>query len=137
MHAYSILECNHILLEPGQLESPRYTNRPSSLHGALMNTNHHGNSSLNGTTESVPTATNSSYVNTIMLNNSHNSTMTIEQLQKDLMKMKVSMDDMKIKFADQIRDLVGELDEEKKARATLQIELERLQKQIQKSSMVN
>ena len=51
--------------------------------------------------------------------------------------MKVSMDDMKIKFAHQIRDLVGELDEEKKARATLQIELERLQKQIQKSSLVN
>jgi predicted nucleic acid-binding Zn-ribbon protein len=67
----------------------------------------------------------------------NNSTITIEQLHKDFMKMKVSMDDMKIKFADQIRDLVGELDEEKKARATLQIELERLQKQIQKSSLVN
>lgn len=51
--------------------------------------------------------------------------------------MKVTMDEMKIKFADQIHDLVGELDEEKKARATLQIELERLQKQIQKSSLVN
>ncbi len=101
-----------------------------------MNSNHHGNSSLNGTTEPVQTATNSSYVNTIMLNNA-NSTLTIEQLQKDLMKMKVSMDDMKVKFSDQIRDLVGELDEEKKARATLQIELERLQKQIQKSSLVN
>ena len=70
-----------------------------------------------------------------MLNN--NSTITIEQLHKDLMKMKISMDDMKIKFTDHIRDLVGELDEEKKARATLQIELERLQKQIQKSSLVN
>lgn len=77
-----------------------------------MNNNQQANSSLNGTTESVPTATNSSYVNTIMLNN--NSTITVEQLQKDLMKMKVSMDDMKVKFADQIRDLVGELDEEKK-----------------------
>jgi len=131
-----ILEFNQILSEPGQLESPRYTNRPSSLHGTLMNSNHHGNSSLNGTTEPVQTATNSSYVNTIMLNNA-NSTLTIEQLQKDLMKMKVSMDDMKVKFSDQIRDLVGELDEEKKARATLQIELERLQKQIQKSSLVN
>ena len=51
--------------------------------------------------------------------------------------MKVSLDEMKIKFTDQIRDLVSELDEEKKARATLQIELERLQKQIQKSSLVN
>ncbi len=51
--------------------------------------------------------------------------------------MKVAMDDMKVKFADQIRDLVGELDEEKKARATLQIEIERLQKQIQKSTLVN
>lgn len=47
------------------------------------------------------------------------------------------MDDMRAKFAEQIRDLVGELDEEKKARATLQIELERLQKQIQKASLVN
>ena len=51
--------------------------------------------------------------------------------------MKLFMDEMKAKFADQIRDLVGELDEEKKARATLQIELERLQKQIQKASLVN
>jgi len=47
------------------------------------------------------------------------------------------MDEMKSKFAEQIRDLVGELDQEKKARANLQIELERLQKQIQKSSLVN
>jgi predicted nucleic acid-binding Zn-ribbon protein len=62
---------------------------------------------------------------------------TVEQLQKDFLKMKVFMDEMKAKFADQIRDLVGELDEEKKARATLQIELERLQKQIQKASLVN
>ncbi len=113
--------------EPGQLESPRYTNRPSSLHSTLHHTN--------GTTEIVQTATNSSYVNSNILNN--NSTMTIEQLQKDFFKMKILMDDMKVKFADQIRDLVGELDEEKKARATLQIELERLQKQIQKSSLVN
>ncbi len=66
-----------------------------------------------------------------------NSTITLEQLQKDFFKIKVSMDEMKMKFADQIRDLVGELDEEKKARATLQIEIERLQKQIQKTSIVN
>ncbi|CAF2386819.1 unnamed protein product [Rotaria sp. Silwood2] len=122
--------------EPGQLESPRYTNRPSSLHSTLVNTNQQGTSSLNSTTELAHTATNSSYVNSNSLTN-NNSTITIEQLQKDLLKMKVVMDDMKIKFADQIRDLVGELDEEKKARATLQIELERLQKQIQKSSIVN
>ncbi|CAF3543311.1 unnamed protein product [Adineta steineri] len=122
--------------EPGQLESPRYTNRPSSLHSALMNNNnnHHTNSSLNGTTDLSQTATNSSYINGNMYNS---STITIEQLHKDYMKMKVSMDEMKIKFADQIRDLVGELDEEKKARATLQIELERLQKQIHKSALVN
>lgn len=63
--------------------------------------------------------------------------MTTEQLQKDFLKMKISIDEMKMKFADQIRDLVAELDEEKKARATLQIELERLQKQILKSSLVN
>ena len=66
-----------------------------------------------------------------------NGTITVEQLHKDFQKMKVSLDEMKIKFTDQIRDLVSELDEEKKARATLQIELERLQKQIQKSSLVN
>jgi len=113
--------------EPGQLESPRYTNRPTSLHSSLSNPN--------GTTEIVQTTTSSSYVNTNILN--PNSTITFEQLQKDFLKLKISMDDMKIKFADQIRDLVGELDEEKKARATLQIELERLQKQIQKSSLVN
>lgn len=74
-------------------------------------------------------------MNANTLNN--NSTITVEQLQKELLKMKVSMDDMRAKFAEQIRDLVGELDEEKKARATLQIELERLQKQIQKASLVN
>jgi predicted nucleic acid-binding Zn-ribbon protein len=117
------------LSEPGQLESPRYTNRPSSLHSTLSNSNHQ---TLNGTTEIISTATNSSYVNT-----NHNGTITIEQLQKDFLKMKSSMEDMKMNFTDQIRDLVGELDEEKKARATLQIELERLQKQIQKSSLVN
>ncbi|CAF1382771.1 unnamed protein product [Adineta ricciae] len=121
--------------EPGQLESPRYTNRPSSLHSTLVTNNHQGNSSLNGTTEIVPTVTNSSYVNSNLYNS--NGTITVEQLHKDFQKMKVSLDEMKIKFTDQIRDLVGELDEEKKARATLQIELERLQKQIQKSSLVN
>ena len=63
--------------------------------------------------------------------------MTVEQLQKDFLKLKSTMDEMKMKFSDQIRDLVGELDEEKKARANLQIELERLQKQIQKSSLVH
>ncbi|CAF4755550.1 unnamed protein product [Rotaria socialis] len=122
--------------EPGQLESPRYTNRPSSLHSTLVNTNQQGSLSLNSTTELVHTATNSSYVNSNTLN-TNSTTTTIEQLQKDLLKIKVSMDDMKVKFADQIRDLVSELDEEKKARATLQIELERLQKQIQKSTLVN
>ncbi|CAF0785341.1 unnamed protein product [Adineta ricciae] len=121
--------------EPGQLESPRYTNRPSSLHSTLANNNHQGNSSLNGTTEIVPTVTKSSYVNSNLYNS--NGTITVEQLHKDFQKMKVSLDEMKIKFTDQIRDLVDELDEEKKARATLQIELERLQKQIQKSSLVN
>jgi len=60
-----------------------------------------------------------------------------EQLQKDFFKLKSSMDEMKLKFTDQIQDLVNELDEEKKARATLQIELERLQKLVQKTSRVN
>ena len=68
---------------------------------------------------------------------SNSTSVSFELLQKDFLKMKIAMDEMKVKFADQIRDLVGELDEEKKARATLQIELERLQKQIQKSSLVN
>ncbi|UJR36206.1 hypothetical protein I4U23_028938 [Adineta vaga] len=121
--------------EPGQLESPRYTNRPSSLHSTLINNGHSGNSSLNGTTELITTATNSSYVNSHIYNS--NGTITLEQLHKDFVKMKGSFDEMKMKFAEQIHDLVGELDEEKKARATLQIELERLQKQIQKASLVN
>lgn len=93
------------------------------------------NNTFNGTTELVQTATNSSYVNANSLNN--HGTASVEQLQKDLLKMKVFIEDMKTKFTDQIRDLVDELDEEKKARATLHIELERLQKQIQKSSLVN
>lgn len=94
------------------------------------------NSTVNGATDFVPsTATNSSYVNSNHLTNSQ--TMTVEQLQKDFLKLKSTMDEMKMKFSDQIRDLVGELDEEKKARANLQIELERLQKQIQKSSLVH
>jgi hypothetical protein len=44
---------------------------------------------------------------------------------------------MRAKFTDQIQDLIHELDEEKKVRATLQIELERLQKLVQKSSRAN
>ncbi len=97
-----------LFLEPGQLESPRYNNRPFSL--SLTNT-----STLNGTTESP----------------------TLDQLQKDIAKLKSTMNDMKSKFTDQIQDLMNELDEEKKARATLQIEIERLQKLIQKSSRAN
>lgn len=87
---------------------------------------------MNGVTELVPTATNSSYVNPNHLNG-----ITTEQLQKDFFKMKTAIDEMRKKFSDQIRDLVEELDQEKKARANLQIELERLQKQIQKSSLVH
>jgi len=119
--------------EPGQLESPRYNNnRPSSLHSTLSTTN----PTFNGTTEIISTtATNSSYVNANHINSS--PTLTLEQLQKDLMKMKDTMDQMKMKFTDQIRELVDELDQEKKNRAMLQIELERLQKQIQKSSLVH
>lgn len=113
--------------EVGQIESPRYSNRPASLHSTLSPTN--------GTHENNHPVSNSSYINTSVLN--QNGTLTIEQLQKDFQKMKVNIDEMKSKFAEQIRDLVGELDEEKKARATLQIELERLQKQIQKSSLVH
>lgn len=117
--------------EPGQLESPRYNNRPSSLQSTLTSTN----PTFNGTTEIISTtATNSSYVNANLLNSS--STVGLEQLQKELVKMKEAMDEMKMKFSDQIRDLLDELDGEKKNRAMLQIELERLQKQIQKVSLV-
>jgi hypothetical protein len=62
---------------------------------------------------------------------------TLDQLQKDFVNLKSTMNEMKLKFNDQIRDLMNELDEEKKARATLQIEIERLQKLIQKPSRVN
>jgi len=72
----------------------------------LTNTNHRTSSPLNGPNESIQTATNSSYVNSNLLNN-NSTTITLEQLQKDFLKMKVSMDEMKIKFSDQIRDLVG------------------------------
>lgn len=97
--------------DPTQLESPRYINRPSSL----TNTN---TSTLNGSTE--------------LLNS-----LTSDQLQKDFAKLKASVDEMRAKFTDQIQDLIHELDEEKKVRATLQIELERLQKLVQKSSRAN
>lgn len=96
------------LSDPAQLESPRYNSRSFSL----MNTN---TSTLNGSTE--------------LLNSS-----TSEQLQKDFAKLKASLDEMRTKFTEQIQDLINELDEEKKARANLQIEFERLQKLVQKSS---
>lgn len=94
-----------IVSEPGQLESPRYTNRSFSLTSTM-------NSTLSNTNE-------------------------VEQLNKDFLKLKSSMNEMKLKLTDQIQDLVNELDEEKKARATLQIEIERLQKLVQKTSRVN
>ena len=47
--------------------------------------------------------------------------------------MKQTVEEMKSKMTEQIHDLIQELDDEKKARATLQIELERLQRSIQKS----
>lgn len=100
--------------EPGQLESPRYANRSFSLTNTA-------NSISNGTTE--------------VINPSFIPSTSLEQLQKDFHKLKSSMDDMKLKFTDQIRDLINELDEEKKARATLHIEIERLQKLVQKSSL--
>lgn len=71
------------------------------------------------------------------MNSTVNNTNEFEQLQKDFMKLKHSMNEMKVKFTDQIQDLVNELDEEKKIRATLQIEIERLQKLVQKTSRVN
>lgn len=47
------------------------------------------------------------------------------------------MEEMRTKFSDQIDDLIHELDEEKKVRATLQIEIERLQKLYQKSLRIH
>jgi hypothetical protein len=80
------------------------------------------------------TGTNNSTLNGIteLMNSS-----TYEQLHKDFLNLKSSMNEMKLKFTDQLQDLVNELDGEKKARATLQIEFERLQKLVQKSSRVN
>ena len=98
----------YVLLDPGQLESPRYTNRSFSLT----------NPTSNGTNELM-------------------NSLGLEQIQKDLLKFKTSMDEMKLKFSEQIHDLIHELDEEKKARSALQIEIERLQKLIQKSSRIN
>lgn len=95
--------------DPGQLESPRYANRSLSLSTTLTS---------NGTTDI-------------------HSIAVIEQLQKDFSKMKNSFDEMKSKFTDQIQDLITELDEEKKCRANLQIELERLQKLVQKTTKTN
>ncbi|CAF0986085.1 unnamed protein product [Rotaria magnacalcarata] len=97
--------------EPGQIESPRYINRslPLANGSTLNNTNESKNSSL----------------------------LTVEQLQKELLKLKLTLDEVKVKFTDQIDDLIHELDEEKKARATLQIEIERLQKLFQKLSRIN
>ena len=60
---------------------------------------------------------------------------TVDQLQKDLTRLRSTMDNVKCTLTDQIHDLVGELDEEKKARAALHIEVERLQKLIQKSGL--
>ncbi|UJR09892.1 hypothetical protein I4U23_014114 [Adineta vaga] len=97
--------------EPGQLESPRYTHRSHSLTNTV-------NSLLNGTSDSL----NLSYPST---------TTTLEQIQKDFFILKSSMNEMKSHFTKQIRDLITELDEEKKVRATIQIEIERLQKLVQ------
>ncbi|CAF3665125.1 unnamed protein product [Rotaria sp. Silwood1] len=106
--------------EPGQVESPRYANRSYSItstnNSTLINTNE-SRDSLSGSTTTT--------------------TITLEQLKKDLMQIKLTMNEMKLKFTDQIQDLIHELDEEKKARATLQIEIERLQKLVQKSSRLN
>ena len=44
---------------------------------------------------------------------------------------------MKLKLNDQLEDVIRELDEEKKARVRLQIELERLQKLVHKSSKID
>ncbi|CAF3368612.1 unnamed protein product [Rotaria socialis] len=97
--------------EPGQIESPRYINRTFPLANG---------STLNNTNESK----NSRFT-------------TGEQLQKELLKLKLTLEEVKAKFTDQIDDLIHELDEEKKARATLQIEIERLQKLFQKASRIN
>jgi hypothetical protein len=106
----------YFLEEVGPLESPGYTNRSISLPNTYTPTS-------NDTTE--------------LTNLLNNNIPTTEQLQKDLIKLKSSIDEIKLKFTDHIRDLVTELDDEKKARAILKIELERLQKSIPKPSFTD
>lgn len=74
---------------------------------------------------------------TDLKNSVSTNTTTLEQLQKDITSLKSTMDEMKSSFSDQLQDLIHELDEEKKARAALQIEVERLQKFFQKSPRIN
>ena len=102
--------------ESDQSDSPRYANHSFSLSNA-------NNITSNSTTEAV----NSCHVNLI----------AFEQIQRDLLILKSTMDETKSKFSGQLQDLIHELDEEKKARATLQIEMKRVQKLFHKSSRIN
>ena len=105
-----------VSLEPERLGSPHYTAR-SFLLGSSSNLNLNGGRDFTHSSH-PPDA----------------SGKTVEQLQKDLRRLEVNMDEMRWKMNGQLSDLISELDQEKKSRATLQIELERLQKLIQKFS---
>ena len=57
---------------------------------------------------------------------------SLDQLQNEISSIRTSLDGMKSNLIGQIGELARELDDERKARASLQIELERIQKVLQK-----
>lgn len=59
---------------------------------------------------------------------------TLDQLQSEVSMIRTNLDGMKSNLIEQIGELARELDNERKARASLQIELERIQKVLQKHS---
>ena len=59
---------------------------------------------------------------------------TFDQLQNEISIIRSNLDGIKTNFIEQMNELARELDNERKARASLQIELERIQKVLQKHS---
>ncbi|CAF1004192.1 unnamed protein product [Didymodactylos carnosus] len=138
--------------DPSQLESPRsradfsrtLSNPHSETSNRSLNNNQRENTISSNTNNPstlsstlMDTMTNSSYVNTTssLQNEQSLNRSQLEQLQKDLEQMKITMEHMRAKFHDKISILVNELDDEKKARSKLQIELERVQRTISTSGL--
>ncbi|CAF0956735.1 unnamed protein product, partial [Didymodactylos carnosus] len=142
--------------DPSQLESPRSrvdfnrtlnNHQTESLNHSLSNNNRenninlHSNNSFASQSGLMNTSKNSSYVNTTSsLQHGQQQQQSpdqslIEQLQKDLEHMKMAMELMRGKFHNKLSTLVNELDDEKKVRSKLQIELERVQKTITTSGL--